>query len=869
MYKRSFTIDIILSGWLTLMGVACSDEANMVMEDAHEIETNEYTFKCSPQQSSPYPQGIPYVGIHGNAGNSDYIDCRTSGRWRRGWHALRGLGMTQPNTFSPDGLVTYVTTTNPEPDGCRLFAIDVENGQYKWCRSYHTLIERSSVEVDELGHLYFTIEEAVVSLNADGVERWRASLTDRDGESVGGWGVHFTPQGYVATVTSSGRVYLLDRDTGASLNTFDISSYWGFVSPETFGIELDPSSLLPSQVQSDIQSVWGQPSDEEQSAGFGALLGSGAFVDNTVAVSKRGDIYIIGGGPSPQEGAVVQLKVSGTIAEPQISPSWYAVTEKGSATTPSISSNDRYLVISDGAHPTTFINPSTAYGEIKVYDIEQCDANTDSDPDPQRCAQLWSHPLARSPMVGAPAILDDGTVIYWEMGLAFDADPQDADVVAVNQTGILWESSLPDDMDWSSVVTVTQNHVIGSASRVTPSDEGLPGFKLPIKTMDRLVVLDRTNGELVWYHDLPDDCAATVTVGPDGSLYVPMLGIFSILAIEERPTLGLMRFIPDMNAELPPKLLEITTEDSGSSTDSPEVTESSMMSENQEVEESYTDGEMTTEPVGDEGDGRCFEVEIENLPTCCDTGPARCVPSDRIPDGFASQLSECGEAGLCVPESILEAEHAISPNSCASVGGSAGVCLSTCLPEVARTAALLPQDTCSMGEVCVPCVSPLDGLETGACGDILCSSSESDSTVSDEDELSEEVPDGNQEEQNMNEMSEELPHMPPSCCAGAGTCLAPEIIPSGQSNSLKNCRREGHRELMCVPNDFLDPSWIPQPCVGGGLLGEYEGVCLSDCLKLPFKFALDRSPCTDGYVCAPCTNPLSGEPSGAPGCEVP
>ena len=45
-------------------------------------------------------------------------------------------------------------------------------------------------------------------------------------------------------------------------------------------------------------------------------------------------------------------------------------------------------------------------------------------------------------MVGAPAILDDGTVIYWEMGLTFDADPEAADVVAVNKDGIIWASAL-------------------------------------------------------------------------------------------------------------------------------------------------------------------------------------------------------------------------------------------------------------------------------------------------------------------------------------------------------------------------------------------------------------------------------------------
>ena len=147
----------------------------------------------------------------------------------------------------------------------------------------------------------------------------------------------------------------------------------------------------------------------------------------------------------------------------------------------------------------------------------------------------WEHQLERGAMLGAPAILPDGTVILWEMGLTFGEPATAADVVAVRKDGVLWSSALPDDMDWTSVVTVTRNHVIGSASRVEPSDHGLPGFKLPTSTADRVVVLDKNTGALVWYADLPDDCAATVTVGPDGSLYVPMLGLFSILAIETDP----------------------------------------------------------------------------------------------------------------------------------------------------------------------------------------------------------------------------------------------------------------------------------------------------------------------------------------------
>ena len=36
----------------------------------------------------------------------------------------------------------------------------------------------------------------------------------------------------------------------------------------------------------------------------------------------------------------------------------------------------------------------------------------------------------------------------------------------------------------------------------------------------------------------------TVTIGPDGSLYIGMLGLLSILSVDQDPVLGLVRFEP-------------------------------------------------------------------------------------------------------------------------------------------------------------------------------------------------------------------------------------------------------------------------------------------------------------------------------------
>ena len=276
------------------------------------------SIECSAQQHFPYPPHIPYTGIHANAANNDYVPCITPNGWKQDWHALRGLGMTQPNTFSPDGSVIYVTTTHPQPDGCRLYALNAKTGQYQWCSSYPTDIERGSIEVDEEGHLYFTTQEHLVSLDAQGELRWETPLMDHLDQPSGGWGVHFTPDGYVATVTSSGRVYLIQRQDGQVMSTLDVQTSLNFVPPQPFGFDLDPSALLPESVQNDIASIWGNASNDEQREGFGALLGSGEFVDNTISISSRGEMYVISGGPSDEQGALIQIKVDTSSEIPQM-----------------------------------------------------------------------------------------------------------------------------------------------------------------------------------------------------------------------------------------------------------------------------------------------------------------------------------------------------------------------------------------------------------------------------------------------------------------------------------------------------------------------------------------------------------------------
>jgi len=523
---------------LALLTLACAPE------DADKT-AGQTDFSCLPEQSAPYADGIPYLGVHADAGNSDVVACASADDFEQAWHGLQGMGLAQPNTFSPDGTTTYATTTNHEPDGCRLWALDTQSGDALWCKTYPPSIGQGAVEVDAAGSLYFTVGSTLVSLTQDGQARWTTEFS-AGGETDAPWGLHFTPDGHIATVTTSGVVYLLDRADGQVLSSLSIADEWGFVPPQILDLsgEIDLGSLLPEAVQADVLAVWGEPDSADSSAGVAGFLGAGGFVDNTLGVDGQGRLYIIGGGPDENHGALVQIALGGTADAPTLQPAWSAITSGGSATSPSISSDGRWVAIGDGSTTAAILSSTASDAHVRVADIIACDDNEDADPDPLVCAFAFSEALQRGPLPGSPAILPDGTVIFYEFSLDFAYGPQARDLVAVGPQGILWQTSLAGDLDWNSVITVTDTHIIGTASRVELSDETLLSLHFPTQTEDYLVLLDRADGALVRTIPVPDDSSATVTIGPDGALYVGIFGLLSVLSIDDRPDLGLVRLDP-------------------------------------------------------------------------------------------------------------------------------------------------------------------------------------------------------------------------------------------------------------------------------------------------------------------------------------
>ena len=242
----------------------------------------------------------------------------------------------------------------------------------------------------------------------------------------------------------------------------------------------------------------------------------------------------------------------------------------------------------------------------------------------------------------------------------------------------------------------------------------------------------------------------------------------------------------------------------------------------------------------------------ESLPACCaEVGGAHCV--DSVPEDLQSFAAACDGGGYCVPDEFISTGGVYTPPSCTSVQGSAGVCLSACIPKVAEVAAILPQDSCAAHEKCVPCVSPIDGTETGACKlGFSCDASGTGAGPACDDPSTCVY--------DCATPAIDLDTLDPCPDGCGGHCLEEGLVPEEQKSQLGPCD-DGK---LCVPDDLLEMGGklIPETCES---IAGFEGRCLSDCLPEVAGQAamLPKSSCVTGQLCVPCYDPIDGSATGA------
>jgi hypothetical protein len=94
-------------------------------------------------------------------------------------------------------------------------------------------------------------------------------------------------------------------------------------------------------------------------------------------------------------------------------------------------------------------------------------------------------------------------------------------------------------------------------------------------------------------------------------------------------------------------------------------------------------------------------------------------------------------------------------------------------------------------------------------------------------------------------------------------------VPADEVDQLNedSCESIQPGAYLCVPNELVEMQTPPRCNAYSWLFGTYNGVCLSDCINFDgLEIVLDQGSCQGGFTCAPCVDPTTGQPTGAPGC---
>ncbi|WP_280306036.1 PQQ-binding-like beta-propeller repeat protein [Nocardia neocaledoniensis] len=120
------------------------------------------------------------------------------------WSRPVGGPIAQPVTIGPEGQM-FVTTSTAN---CAIFSFQMRTGRKRFCNALGPSTIEAPTVVDGTNNVYVGDDGAVNSFNYLGQPRWRTPVA---GVPVA---VQFTGDGKLLTITQSGQVDVLDRQTG-------------------------------------------------------------------------------------------------------------------------------------------------------------------------------------------------------------------------------------------------------------------------------------------------------------------------------------------------------------------------------------------------------------------------------------------------------------------------------------------------------------------------------------------------------------------------------------------------------------------------------------------------------------------------------
>jgi outer membrane protein assembly factor BamB len=240
------------------------------------------------------------------------------------WSRPIGGPAATPTIVGPDGQL-FVTTTidtgcigEPGAKGA-MFSFQMPTGRKRFCNPLGLDTIHSVSAVDELGNVYVGDDGGVNSINNLGEPRWRTPVA---GVPVS---VQFTGDSYVLTVTQSGQVDVLNRQTGERI----VPSFQLLGEPDFLA---HPNLPRPAD---------GDGLDDCASGGPHCPVANVSAID-----PSTGRFYVTVWRPGSPKASLVALQY----ANKQIQQDWSAdMLVDGSATSPTLSPDGKTVYVGDNS----------------------------------------------------------------------------------------------------------------------------------------------------------------------------------------------------------------------------------------------------------------------------------------------------------------------------------------------------------------------------------------------------------------------------------------------------------------------------------------------------------------------------------------
>ena len=464
--------------------------------------------EAGPQPSPVLPAPDAFHTMHVNTVNSDELWTAIAPTFEADWVAETGFYIAEGPTFDNAGNLYFSPSWSPED--VSLVALDRATGKRRWSIPGKGAGSGAPLVLNDPARpgqqlIYHSTYTMAMALRPDGTEVWRTptglSLPARvpgQRSQTHMWGMNYMPGAdAVVAVSMDGWVMAFDRQTGSPL----LSAPFHLPGAPAASLQVRIPKLLTALAHRETAAAFGPTED-----GLGlfdmildVIYGNGVNVANYYAVDPSDDSIVVAAtAPDAQDGKTDGISSNGALYRLRLKPtapgkgkaqlfiSDHFYFSGGTGSTPTLSANGQYVVVSDDNG-----NVITLGRDFK---------------------ELWRVNVGEQ-VAASVAVAADGHEMY---------AVTKSDIFKLHNAGtsgrIVWRAKLDAYPGFSNFNALTPTIVANGV--VISIGAGRPLGKSQIGTQFGMGLLDRETGHLRWFAPGREESIAVTSIGPDGAIYI-------------------------------------------------------------------------------------------------------------------------------------------------------------------------------------------------------------------------------------------------------------------------------------------------------------------------------------------------------------